>query len=278
MNEMQTIAGDDVRPITTEEFRWVSQFLLTRTGIELKAGKEFVVMGRLTRRLKALGLVSFTDYFQLLGDPAYSTETQTAIDLLTTNETYFFREPDHFAQLRNFAAGAARHQPFRAWSAAASSGEEAYSLAMTLADALPGKPWEVVGTDISTRVLEVARRGLYPLSAADKISSAQLSRYCLRGRGEYDGALLVRSELRERVRFDVANLLEDLQHLAPFDVIFLRNVMIYFGNETRAGLIARTEAMLRPGGRLMIGHSETLHGIRTNLKMVSPSIYQRTAG
>jgi chemotaxis protein methyltransferase CheR len=279
MNDLQTMTEDEVRPITEAEFRWVCQFLRERTGIELRSGKESVVMGRLTRRLRHFGLTTFGEYLRLLDDRVDAAETQTAIDLLTTNETYFFREPEHFARFRELAvATRGQHRRFRVWSAAASSGEEAYSLAMTLADALPGGDWEVVGTDISTRVLSAARRGLYPAGAAEKIPPAMLTRYCLRGRDEYAGSLLVRRELRERVRFVAANLLEEQRHLSLFDVIFLRNVMIYFGNETKADLIAKMETMLHPGGRLIIGHAETLHGISTNLKMTSPSIYQRDGG
>jgi len=269
-------AVDADRGLTAAEFGWIQRFLRERTGIELKPGKEALVMGRLDRRLRHHGLTSYTEYFQLLGAGGDADETRMATDLLTTNETYFFREPAHFSFLREWAARRGRASgSVRVWSAASSTGEEAYSIAMTLADSLPAQQHrEIVGTDISTRVLETARRGMYPIDAAAKIPKNLLQEYCLRGRDEYDGFLAVGTELRSQVRFEQANLLDLPASLGQFDLIFLRNVMIYFELDTKRDLIAQVEHMIRPGGHLIISHSETLSGIRTGLTLVTPSIYR----
>jgi chemotaxis protein methyltransferase CheR len=267
---------DSRQEITAAEFAWIKEFLREHTGIELKPGKEPMVMGRLDRRLRHHGLTRYTEYIRRLSEGNDPQEIRLAIDLLTTNETYFFREPAHFQVLRDLlAAMPSRGTQVRVWSAASSSGEEAWTIAMTLADTLAGqRPWEVIGTDISSRVLETAQRGLYPIDAADKIPRPLLQTYCLRGRDEYEGLLTIDPVLRERVRFRHANLLELPNDLGLFDVIFLRNVMIYFGQETKRGLVQRVVGMLRPGGYLIVSHSETLNGISAGLKMVTPSVYR----
>ena len=260
--------------LTPREFAWVTDFLYRQTGIVLKPGKEAMVTGRLARRLKHHDLTSYTEYFQRLGDPA-APETQVAVDLLTTNETYFFREPDHFTFLREaMLKRAPSSQPVRVWSAASSSGEEAYTTAMVLDDCLNGSRWEVLGTDISTRVVERAQRGLYPLDAAAKIPPPLLRKYCLKGRGEFEGYLAIAPLLLSTVKFQTANLITELPNIGTFDVVFLRNVMIYFDLDTKRELIARVEQLIRPGGYLFISHSETLNAIDTKLTMVKPSIYR----
>ena len=264
------------RLLTAEEFAWLVEFLADRTGIELKPGKESMVMGRLDRRLRHHGLGSYSEYFALLvdGDPL---ESQMAVDLLTTNETYFFREPKHFDFLREVLAGMPRRsEPFRVWSAASSTGEEAWTVAMTLDDCLPaGQNWTILGTDISSRVLETAQRAMYPIEAAEKIPGNLLRTYCLRGRDEFDGFLAIDHRLRERVTFHEANLIELPAGLGTFDLIFLRNVMIYFGTETKRTLVKQLTSMLRPGGHFIVSHAETLNGIQDGrLRLVRPSIYR----
>jgi chemotaxis protein methyltransferase CheR len=268
-----TAAGAQ-RVLTPEEFAWLRDFLAHRTGIELKPGKEAMVIGRLDRRLRHHGLPTYTDYFRRLveGDPL---ENQIAVDLLTTNETYFFREPKHFEFLRHLiSTPAPRSEPWRVWSAAASSGEEAYTIAMTLADGLRNdRSWSVLGTDISSRVLEAARRALYPIEAAGQIPKRLLRTYCLRGQDEFEGFLAIDRVLRDRVTFREANLIDLPGDLGSFDVIFLRNAMIYFGAETKRRLVAEAAARLRPGGHLIVSHAETLNGISGPLRLVQPSVY-----
>jgi len=166
-------------------------------------------------------------------------------------------------------------RPLRIWSAASSSGEEAYTLAMLAAENSKTNQWEIIGTDISTRILEKARRGLYPMSASEKIPLPLLKKYCLKGNAEYEDFFLIDNNLRSRVNFLHANLIEKLPELGLFDVIFLRNVMIYFDTETKQRLLKRIEPFLRVGGYFIVSHSESLNGFENGLKMISPSIYRK---
>lgn len=258
------------------EFEWIRDYLYERAGIVLNDSKKALVCGRLEKRLRHYGFTSYSEYFRLLGQPGFERETLTAIDLLTTNETYFFREHKHFDFLIDqYFPTCQPGQRLRFWSAASSSGEESYTLALLASEHAKTSHWEVVGTDISTRMLDKARRGLYPIAAADKIPKSLLKKHCLKGHGEYDGFFLIDAGLRSRVKFIRANLIEKLPDLGIFDIIFLRNVMIYFDITTKQRLIERIQHFLRPGGYLFISHSESLNGIHSNLRTVSPSIYRK---
>lgn len=261
--------------ITPKEFSLFRKLLLDRAGIQLSESKKPLVSGRLAKRLHLLGVSSFDAYFRHI--MAHRDEMQVAIDLLTTNETHFFREPKHFDFLREQVLPARRRgATFRIWSAASSSGEEAYSLAMLLDDVMGSEAWEVFGSDISTRVLDVARTGLYSMERAPEIPRPYLSRYCLKGTGKQEGTLLVSRDLRKRVNFRQINLNENLPSLVEFDVIFLRNVMIYFNQNTKQQVVKRICSRLRSGGYLIIGHSESLNGLAENLTMLMPSVYRKT--
>lgn len=261
--------------ITDQEFNRFQRFIYDAAGISMASSKKALVSGRLSKRLQARQLKSFTEYFNLLSSGQAKDEVQTAIDLLTTNETYFFREPKHFELLKSLAQAHKPGQPFRVWSAASSTGEEAYSMAMVLADTLGNSPWEILGSDISTRVLQRARAGHFPMERARNIPQPYLKRYCLKGFDEQEGTMLVEKSLRQRVRFFQANLNEALPQLGMFDVIFLRNVMIYFNGDTKRQVVARVISMLKPGGYFCIGHSESLNDISDALVPVAPSIYRK---
>jgi len=265
-----------VAAITEREFMQFQRFIYDAAGIFMANGKQALVSGRLAKRLAHYQLDSYSDYLRLLESRAQPTELQVAVDLLTTNETYFFREPKHFTLLRDLALDARDNgRTLRVWSAASSSGEEPYSIAMVLADVLGEAPWEVLGTDISTRVLERARTGHYPMERASQMPDAYLKRFCLKGQGSEAGTLLIERSLRQRVQFQHLNLNQSLPRLGSFDVIFLRNVMIYFNLETKRQVVARLLAQLRPGGYFLIGHSETLNDINDTLVPVAPSIYRK---
>ncbi|MQA42048.1 CheR family methyltransferase [Rugamonas aquatica] len=262
--------------ITEREFTQFQRFIYEAAGIFMANGKQALVSGRLAKRLAHYQLESYGDYLRLLESRAQPAELQVAVDLLTTNETYFFREPKHFALLRDLATEAReRRQTMRVWSAASSSGEETYSIAMVMADVLGDAAWEVLGTDISTRVLERARCGHYPMERANQMPQAYLKRFCLKGQGSEAGTMLIERALRQRVQFRHLNLNEPLPKLGSFDVIFLRNVMIYFNLETKRQVVARLLAQLRPGGYFLIGHSETLNDINDTVTAVAPSIYRK---
>jgi chemotaxis protein methyltransferase CheR len=262
--------------ITDKEFTRFQRFIYDAAGITLSPAKKALVCGRLSKRLQAHQLKSYGEYLELLDSGHVADEVQTAVDLLTTNETYFFREPKHFDLLRTLARAAApRAQPFRVWSAASSSGEECYSIAMVLADCMPTGHWEVVGSDISKRVLQRARRGHYPIERTRHIPADYLKRFCLRGTGEQAGTLLVDRTLRNRVTFAQVNLNEELPGLGQFDVVFLRNVMIYFNGDTKRQVVARVLSTVKPGGHFCIGHSESLNDISTAVQQLAPSIYRK---
>jgi chemotaxis protein methyltransferase CheR len=224
-----------------------------------------------------LGIPSYAAYLDLLDSGTDPEEVQTAVDLLTTNETYFFREPRHFEFLRQQLRGmhVTSNQPVRIWSAAGSSGEEAYSIAMVLEDCLRGHAWEVVASDISARVLERARTATYPMERARNIPLEYLQRFCLKGQGPRENTLRIENALRRRVQFRQVNLNESLPPLGMFDFVFLRNVLIYFNADTRKRVVARVVCALKPGGWLLISHTESLYEATTALQAVAPSIYSK---
>jgi chemotaxis protein methyltransferase CheR len=264
--------------LSDAEFARFQRFIFEAAGITLAASKKPLVSGRLAKRVAQHGCASYGEYLDLITERRKPTpETQVAIDLLTTNETYFFREEKHFDLLRETALAArAQRQGLRVWSAACSSGEEVYSMAMVLDDCLgPKAAWEVLGTDISSRVLQRARTGHYVVERTRHIPEAYLRKYCLRGTGTQQGTLLVDRSLRQRVRFEQVNLNDTLPKLGAFDVVFLRNVMIYFSADTKRQVVARVLGPLKPGGLFCIGHSESLNDLGAPVQLVAPSVFRK---
>lgn len=260
--------------LSDQEFARFRNFIHGAAGISLAPAKKSLVAGRLAKRLRHHGLTSFGDYYHLVSSER--AERQIAVDLLTTNETHFFREPRHFDLLRDrFLPAHPRDRLLRVWSAACSSGEEVYTLAMVLADALGDASWEVLGSDISTRVVEQASTGLYPMERAAELTPEQLKRHCLKGIGSQDGRFLIAPTLRAQVSFAQINLTEPLPSTGTFDVIFLRNILIYFQTETKRQVVERLLARLRPGGWILVGHSESLNGVVGGLEAIAPAVYQK---
>lgn len=272
MDDTATIANIS---LTDGEFTQFQKLIFDIAGISLSSAKKVLVAGRLSKRLKALGHDTYGQYFRYVISGQDETERQTMVDLLTTNETFFFREPKHFEFLGEHARNRQQKGGFRVWSAASSSGEEAYTIAMVLAETLGKAPWEVVGTDISTQVLNKARRGQYSMDRIDGIPQHLLKKYCLKGIDEHAGTLLIHGELRARVQFLQSNLLDPRKGLGKFDVIFLRNVMIYFDNDVKRKVIANLLPSLNPDGCFIVGHSESLNGLTEALTPVRPTIYRR---
>ena len=238
--------------------------------------KKGLVQGRLAKRLRHLNLNSFGDYFDLLHEGNDDAEMQMMVDLLTTNETYFFREKKHFDFISREIIS--RHPPnrnFRVWSAACSSGEEPYSIAMLLSDK-PGihANWHILASDLNQQILDKARRGLYPISETEKIPTSYLQAHCLKGTGEFSGFFLVDKKIRQKIKFQKINLNGSWGNIGTFDLIMLRNVMIYFDKKTRTRLVNRIANNLNPGGYLFISHSESLSGISSKFKSIQPAIYQ----
>ncbi|TXT35122.1 MAG: chemotaxis protein methyltransferase CheR [Comamonadaceae bacterium] len=259
-----------------QEFAKFSELIYRIAGISMAASKKPLVSSRLAKRLKHHELNSYGDYFRYITSPQGKDELQITVDMLTTNETHFFREPKHFDFLRQRIIPERRPgAAFRVWSAACSSGEEPYSIAMVLNELLSGQPWEILASDISTRIVDKARNGIYPMERLPEIPKPYLNRHCLRGVGEYEGTLLIERSLRERVRFMLHNLTELPPKLGEFDVIFLRNVMIYFDQDTKQKVVARLLPLLRPGGYFFVGHSESLNGVTDAVKPIAPAIYKK---
>ncbi|MGB8076315.1 MAG: protein-glutamate O-methyltransferase CheR [Gallionella sp.] len=265
-----------ITALNDAEFQQFQSWLHRTAGINLSPAKKALVAGRLSKRVKHHKLISYGDYFRLISQKTEAAELQVALDLLTTNETHFFREPKHFDFLRLHVLP---HVPpgrtFRLWCAASSSGEEPYSLAMTLAEGLQSMPWEIVASDISASVLEKARSGHYPMARAKSIPNPLLTKHCLKGIGAQEGTFLIEPSLINRVQFMQINLNATLPKIGEFDMIFLRNVMIYFDMETKRQVVARMLPMLKPGGFFFVSHSESLNGITNSLKLITPSIYRK---
>jgi chemotaxis protein methyltransferase CheR len=265
--------------ITDQEFLLFQTLVQRETGIQLPESKRSLLVGRLARRLRELDVDSFADYYALVTGADGASERVRMIDRIATNETHFFREPRQFEFLENdvlpaWMEAASQGRRVRAWSAACSTGEEPYSLAMTLRSRLPGWEIDVLATDISTRVLDAARAALWPIEKSRDIPERHLKAFMLRGVGDHRGCMKAGPELRSLVRFEHLNLHGARYGVGgPFDLIFCRNVLIYFSAEGRAAVLKRLLAHLAPGGFLFLGHAETLNGISDGLRLVGPTVY-----
>jgi len=260
--------------LSGKAFASVTRLFQGVSGIHLGDNKHALVTGRLQRLAQEAGAASLDDYVQQLVEGHAPAEEMTrVIDRLTTNETYFFREPQHYNDLAERLRAVRPGADFKVWSAASSSGEEAYSAAMLMADVLGTQPWQVIGTDLSTAMVEAAGRGLYPLDRARMVPPEYLRRFCLKGQGAHDGQLLVARPVRERVRFQQANLMQTLPALPMFDVIFLRNVLIYFDAEAKAQIVRRVLTQLKPDGVLYTGHAESLSTLALPVRALATAIH-----
>jgi chemotaxis protein methyltransferase CheR len=266
--------------LSEKTFQGISELMHETVGLSFSASKKSLISSRLASRIQKLGLDGYEQYLALISDMQDGGELQMAIDLLTTNETYFFREPQHYEYLERELSGKA-HRPLAFWSAASSFGDEAYSLAMLLTDMQQrgriGADWSILGTDISDRVLQSAVTAIYPEDRLRDVSEERRRRYCLRGEGPSEGLLQVAPQIRQRVRFGQLNLCRPIEGIGPFDVIFLRNVLIYFDSETKAEVVDRVLTQLRPGGLFFIGTAEGRVQCKTQLKTVMPGGFVKVA-
>jgi chemotaxis protein methyltransferase CheR len=257
-------------------FQRYSDWMKQQTGVHLPPSKKPLVQQRLYKRLMLRSMPSLDAYFKLLMAPEEEQERQIAIDLLTTHETYFFREQKHFDWLRKRLQNWPRSQVFHVWCAAASSGEEVWSLAMLLAEVLGmNDNWSILGSDISKQVLDQAQAGHYPMSRCKDIPEVFLRRYCLKGKGRQEGTLLIAPPLRKNVSFQLINLDQALPPFGPFDLIFMRNVLIYFNNETKTQVVSRAIKRLSGDGHLVVSHSESLHSLQLPMSLLAPGIYRK---
>jgi chemotaxis protein methyltransferase CheR len=273
--------------INDREFQRFSSLIYDRVGIQLPPGKKTMLEARLQKRLKTLSIDTFEDYAQYVFSPeGQQMELVHLIDVVTTNKTDFFREAAHFDYLTQKAlpvlmqTGKGRGSEIRLWSAGCSSGEEPYTLAMVLSDfaaAHHGFRYSILASDISTRILETAQAAVYPKERTDCIAMNYKKNYLLRSKDRSRGLVRVCPEIRSRVTFRRINFMDpDLGIAEKMDVIFCRNVVIYFDKPTQQELMRKFHRQLRPGGFLFLGHSETLNGINTDFTTVGSTVYQKT--
>lgn len=276
-----TSASMTVPALTAREFDQIRRLAYDQFGLELRPGKESLVSARLSKIIRAMHFKSFQQYYDfLLADK--SGEALTAmIDALTTNHTSFFREQGHFDFLKSSILPALKLRPrISVWSAACSTGEEPYSIAVCLAQNLAAHELtkvRILATDISTRVLRIAQAGEYPPERFPEAVIHQLRPYLTRTDKKSDSAFVVKREVRDLVEFRRQNLMQSFGHLGSFPLIFCRNVMIYFDSPTQQELVRRLTDALEPGGYLFIGHAESLNRIQHSLEYIQPAIYRKRA-
>jgi len=267
------------------EFEFICTLVYEHSRIKLGPDKRELVSARLGKRLRATNLDSIGAYCNLLKSPSSEDELSHLIDAISTNHTFFFRESAHFDFVRDRILPemiernrVERWPRFYAWSAACSSGEEPYSLAATLAEGLKSSlwPWQIEASDISNRILEKAKAAIYRDEVVSRLPQATIKAHFQKGIGPQEGNYRVRSALRDRVAFHYLNLLKgEVPFRDLFHVIFCRNVMIYFDKETQEELVNKLSRRLIPGGYLLVGHSESLTGIKHPLQLVKPATYRR---
>ncbi|MCX8006944.1 MAG: protein-glutamate O-methyltransferase [Coriobacteriia bacterium] len=281
-------AAFEPQEMSERDYATVAAFVERVTGIRMPPHKRTMAQARLAKRVRALGLSSFEEYVEYTFNHEQGfIERMHLIDLITTNTTDFFREADHFEYLRDTAIpllrrerpGIGERTPVHVWSAACSTGEEAYSIAVTLAEVARQSPpfsFEVVGTDICSRALETARRAVYAEDRIAPVAVELRKRYFLRSKDRSSGQVRVCPELRSTVRFGRFNLLSDpIPWEHPMDIVFCRNVLIYFDQPVQAQVVRRLARAMRPGGFLFIGHSETLNALDVPFVQAAPTVYRR---
>jgi len=257
-----------------KEFYLFQQLILNRLGIFLPLQKKALLTNRLWKRLRECDLDSYEDYYHFISGNKGEAELHTALELITTNETYFFREQKHFDYLEQSILPTFKQgRKLRVWSAAASTGEEPYSIAMLLDDKCQ-VPWELECSDVNKSVIEQARKAIYPDARIRNIPQHYLHHYCRKGIGPQQGFVRVTQDLREKVNFFTLNLHNDFPDIGKFDLVFLRNVLIYFENDTKAKVLDRIASVLNPNGILFVGHSESLHGVTQRFAPIKPAIYK----
>ncbi|MDH1629531.1 CheR family methyltransferase [Pseudomonas mosselii] len=264
------------RPPLLDEasFASIRQRVVQATGVQLADDRRAVVAARLHKRLKALGLSDFEHYLALLDSPRGADEHEHLLRLLVARDSYFFREHRHFECLARWLAEL--DHPARLWSAACATGEEAWSLAMVAAENARHPGWQVLASDFDPQLLETAAAGIYDIAQARYFPEGWLARHCLCGVGEMAGRLRVSASLREQVRFEALNLIRPLpEQLGSFDVILLRNLLSNLAPRYKNEVLQRLLAHLRPGGLMIIGHSESVHALGLPLRPLLPSVFER---
>ncbi|WP_140187175.1 CheR family methyltransferase [Providencia stuartii] len=264
-----------VEPLTDEEFGRVCRFIHKKSGIVLTMNKKNMVYNRLLKRLRDCKVNNFAEYLRLLEREPLHPEWQAFVNALTTNLTAFFREPHHFVTLSEFVR-ARKNSNINIWCAASSTGEEPYSIAMTLSDVLGAQAMnaKIIASDIDTEVLDKAKKGIYRIEELKNLTAIQRQHYFMKGVGDFEGYARVKQSLRDMIEFRFLNLTDgdwQLQH--RFDAIFCRNVMIYFDKDMQIKLLERFAPLLKPDGLLFIGHSENLSQLSQHFVIKGQTVY-----
>jgi len=276
---MQTL---QLAPLTAREYEHIRKLVYDLSRINLGANKKELVTARLGKRIRALKLDSYRSYLAFLDSPKGQAELFHLIDAISTNHTYFFREEGHFEFLSKVALPTLcqdkRPRALRLWSAACSSGEEAYSLGIHLTQELEryGWDWKIACSDISTRILEKAQLGVFAADRLRGVTPSMQKRFFQKGYGQWEGFFRAAEDLRKRLSFARVNLVDASYPWSDqFDIVFLRNVMIYFDRETQEEVVNKIAQQLVPGGYLIIGQSESLTGVKHPYVTCRPSVYQK---
>jgi chemotaxis protein methyltransferase CheR len=276
---MATPSFDSVPTLKPGEFEKISQLAYKHFGVDLRQGKQALVEARIGKKLRELKMPSFQMYYDYVTSDKSGDALATMVDVLTTNHTSFFREPRHFDFLRETIFPTLRNRPeIHIWSAACSSGEEPYTIAMSLLEAFPDEArakLKIRATDISNRVLTTARNGIYPAERVANIPNEMLHRYMLKGQKTAANSFRFKDHVRSLIAFEHLNLMQPLPKDYRCSVIFCRNIMIYFDKPTQQDLVQRLSDVLEDGGYLFIGHSESLNAITHGLEYVSPATYRK---
>lgn len=263
-------------PLSDTEFSKFTQLIFKYAGIHMNQSKKALVEGRLRKRLVALRLSSYNEYYKMVKGDTNPIERQQFIDLLTTNETWFFREEKHFDFVADIMKKTDPQRPVSFWSSACSSGQEPYSIAMLMAETRNlSRPWDILATDISKDILTKARQGIYLSDRVKGLSLQRQKQFMLKGVRSRSNYLAIAPELKKKIEFKAFNLMESSLPTKKFDFIFCRNVLIYFDMEHKIKVVNRLSKCLKMDGYLFTGHSESLHGMIDHLKVIQPSIYQK---
>ena len=270
------IGSDREFEFTENDFERIRQMIYARAGISLNKSKQDMVYSRLARRLRATGIRNFRDYLALL-EKDDDEEWEAFVNSLTTNLTSFFREPHHFPLLAEHALKQSKRHEIQLWCSAASTGEEPYSMAMTLVDAFDSftPPVSIIASDVDTNVLAKAEAGVYPIERVEKLPADMLKRFFLKGTGKQAGLVKVRPELQALITFRQINLLDaDWPIRGPLDAIICRNVMIYYDKETQLKILERFAPLLQSDGLLFAGHSESFHNAGHVFRLRGKTVYE----
>ena len=265
--------------ISDKEFKLFTALVYDKTGISLQDGKKQLIQSRLNKVLRKREIPSYKDYYEIVKNDTSGEELIEFINLISTNVTHFFREEKHFEFLKTtwFNGFDFKHSTsVKVWCAASSSGEEPYSLSITLKELLGEKyPFEIYASDISTKVLNMAKKGIYPITSVENMDKTLIKKYFQEGQGKAQGYVKVKNNIQKHVSFHRVNLIEPFKLPHSFDLIFCRNVMIYFDAPTKESIVNRFDNFLNKNGYLMIGHSESLNGLKHPFQYVQPATYRK---